>query len=433
MDSRERKARELAAALLAAEWTMPALLDAAADLFGRSSWRSQRALIRDLLARLTQPYPPSPGWLAHFFLQSSRFDRIVAGGVAGIALVAEPPRFVPAPAFLDLPIPALTAPGELAEWLGVSIGQLDWYADTRRQHVHADRPALRNYWYAFLPKGSGPPRLVESPKPVLKRIQRQILREILDKVPVHESAHGFVAGRSCIGAAQAHAGEEVVISLDLRDFFLATPIARIHALFRALGYPWIVARLLTGLCTTCTPRRIFNGTDPRATLFAVPHLPQGTPTSPALANLVAFTLDRRLAGLARRVGANYTRYADDLIFSGDEALARTGGTLIAAVGTIARDEGFAVHPEKTRIMPRSQRQRVLGVVVNVHCNLDRPAYDRLKAILHNSVTHGPAGQNRDGIADFRAHLGGRVAWVESLNRPRGLKLRELFERIDWSR
>ena len=138
--------------------------------------------------------------------------------------------------------------------------------------------------------------------------------------------------------------------------------------------------------------------------LATPHLPQGAPTSPALANLAAFALDRRLTGLAAAVGARYTRYADDLVLSSDRYL-RTPQAMIAE---IAADEGFRVNAAKTRVMGRGTRQTVTGVVVNAHPNVPRAEYDRLKAILHRAPLDGPAGLDP-------SHLLGRIAWVESLN------------------
>jgi hypothetical protein len=159
-------------------------------------------------------------------------------------------------------------------------------------------------------------------------------------------------------------------------------------------------------------------------------LPQGAPTSPAVANLCALGLDRRLAGAA--AGAEYSRYADDLAFSGDAAFARrtTGFATLAAA--IALDEGFEVNFRKTRVMRRASRQRVCGLVVNERPNFARRDYDRLKAMLTNCRRHGAGGQNRDGHTDFRANLQGRVAWVEAVSPARGAKLRALFGAIDWS-
>jgi RNA-directed DNA polymerase len=335
-------------------------------------------------------------------------------------------------------MPPLATPGELAAWLDLSIEQLDWLADQRRGHRRSISTRLQHYHYAFVPKASGPPRLIEAPKPRLKAIQRRILDEILGKVPVHPAAHGFVAGRSAVTNAHLHAGEAFVLCLDLKAFFPTLRMARIHGIFRTLGYPWAVARLLTGLCSTETPMALFARLPaasrpdwPLQALYCSRHLPQGAPTSPCLANLAAWQLDRRLAGLARRIGVRYTRYADDLSFSGDHKIAARLPSLQRGVEQIVSDEGFALNPAKTRIMRAGQRQQVTGIVVNEHCNLARDEFDRLKAILHNCVVHGPAGQNRADHPDFRRHLDGRVAWVEQLNPQRGTKLRTLYDRIEW--
>jgi hypothetical protein len=329
--------------------------------------------------------------------------------------------------------------GELADWLGESSDQLDWMADERRGHRRANRSPLQHYHYAFIGKRDGKLRLVEAPKPRLKAIQRRILNGILSAVPTHPCAHGFVPGRSCLSGAQVHAGEAMVATFDLAQFFPSISLSRIHGLFRSLGYPWAVSRRLAGLCSTVTPASIFlrlPAADRPApevqALHRVPHLPQGAPTSPALANLLSFKLDRRLHGLARAAGANYTRYADDLAFSGGEDFAQGLARFRAAVEIIAREEGFALNIQKTRIMPCYERQRVTGIVVNDHCNTGRAEFDALKATLHNCIRTGPAAQNRSQLSGFRGHLDGRVSWVEQVNPPRGAKLRRLFDQIDWS-
>jgi hypothetical protein len=166
--------------------------------------------------------------------------------------------------------------------------------------------------------------------------------------------------------------------------------------------------------------------------LGIPHLPQGAPTSPALANLCALHLDMRLDELARSLDAHYTRYADDLALSGGEALRRRIGNVSALVGEIAIEEGFAVNHRKTRSMHRSHRQLLTGVIVNEKPNVRRDEFDRLKAILTNCVRHGAGSQNREGRADFHAHLAGRIAHVASLNWARGKKLQEIFRQIDWS-
>jgi hypothetical protein len=201
--------------------------------------------------------------------------------------------------------------------------------------------------------------------------------------------------------------------------------------------------VLTGLCTNAVPIDAWDAVprpaQPAAIAahhrlgrrLATPHLPQGAPTSPALANLCAHRLDRRLTGLAAAFGARYSRYADDLVLSGDARLHRRAPVLRAAVAAVAREEGFHVNLAKTNLMTRAGRQRVAGIVVNEHPNLARPEYDRLKAILHDAERHGPEAANRAGHPAFREHLQGRIAWLESLHPARGARLRERFGRIAW--
>lgn len=165
--------------------------------------------------------------------------------------------------------------------------------------------------------------------------------------------------------------------------------------------------------------------------LAFPHLAQGSPTSPALANLAAHGLDRRLTGLAGRFGATYTRYADDLTVSGDRALLRHAGRIVALVGDIATDEGFRLNDGKTRVRSRAQRQLVTGLVVNDRPNVTRADYDRLRAVLHDAARHGPATANRARHPDFRAHLLGRIAWAGAGNPTRAEKLRAAFAAISW--
>jgi RNA-directed DNA polymerase len=154
-------------------------------------------------------------------------------------------------------------------------------------------------------------------------------------------------------------------------------------------------------------------------------------TSPALANLAAHRLDVRLAGLGRAAQASYTRYADDLVFSGDEPFAQSIGRFPAHAAAIALEEGFAVQHRKTRVMRQGVRQRAAGVVINQKINIARDDYDQLKAILFNCARHGPGEQNRAGVADFRAHLAGRIAYVARVNPDRGARLIRVFERIVW--
>src|SRR5262249_3951661 len=132
-------------------------------------------------------------------------------------------------------------------------------------------------------------------------------------------------------------------------------------------------------------------------------------------------------------GANYTRYADDLTFSGDEKFRRSLAVFIPLVEAIIRSERFRINKAKRRVIRDSRLQQVTGVVVNRHLNVRRRDYDRLKATLVNCIRRGPSTQNHDRHADFAAHLRGAIAHVTHLNPARGPKLLALFSRIDWNR
>ncbi len=333
---------------------------------------------------------------------------------------------------------------DLADWLRLDLEHLLWFADVRDgNNARHAAPALSHYHLRLLRKSGTTPgfRVLEAPKARLKAIQRQILHELLEHVPLHDAVHGFRRDRSIRTFAAPHAGKEAVLRLDLRDFFPSISGPRIQSLFRTLGYPEAVADLLGGLCTTTVPKRLWRPLTPElhieeaqvlSELYARPHLPQGAPTSPALANLCAFRLDRRLAGLAHAAGAAYTRYADDLAFSGDPAFARRAERFAAHVAAIVLEEGFAVNHLKTRLMRASVRQHVAGLTVNTAVNVKRSDLKQLEAVLTNCVRHGPAAQNRAGHLDFRRYLEGRVAFVAMVHRGKAEPLRELLQRIIWT-
>jgi hypothetical protein len=438
MAGRKQVAKHLAEAFLAGVWTPGAMLRRAENALGRGLRKPLREVIDGVLDGNVTPYPRR---LVDLILGSPAFEQAslpARQGAHTVRPTLRSPRFAPVLPGPHAPLPKLVTPRDLAAWLDVSLPHLEWFSDGKRQHGHAFDPSLQHYAYVWRPKKSGAARLIEAPKRRLKAIQRQILDEILNHIPAHERAHGFVRGRSCLSAARAHAGESIVATVDLKDYFLNTPLNRVQGVFRCAGYPWPVARILTGLCATSTPDAVFDDlpVSRRADWaardrFQAPHLPQGAPTSPALANLCSWRLDSRISGLARRLDANYTRYADDLTFSGDRDFAQRIRRFLASVEAVVRDEGYALNGGKTRIMRRSGCQRVTGLVVNEHVNLPRADFDTLKATLFNCVRHGPESQNRIGHADFRAHLNGRVTWAENVNPGRGFRLRQMYERIEW--
>ena len=366
----------------------------------------------------------------------------------------------PEPWLAALALPPLASLGELARFLNLDLGQLEWLADKWRPSAvaaHAWRNApyglfhptgstdgahriettpLQHYHYQWLEKRSGGWRLIEIPKQRLRHVQHTILRKIIDLVPPHPAAHGFRRAHSCRTHAALHSGQRVVVRMDLKDFFPSIAASRIHALFAKLGYSASVAGALSRLCVNRAPAAAFC--DKRNIAWAErqrlrgAHLPQGSPCSPALANLCAFRLDVRLQELATAMDARYSRYADDLVFSGGRELDRSLDRFHVLVAAIALEEGFNVNTRKTRLMRQGVRQQVTGVVVNARPNIPRHEFDALKATLTNCLRHGPLSQNRDGHRDFRSYLTGKVAWVAQLNPAKARRLQVLLAAIGWS-
>lgn len=315
-------------------------------------------------------------------------------------------------------LPALSTPAELAAALGISIPRLRWLA------FHAETAARVHYVQFTVPKKSGGARTLSAPHRTLARAQKWILGEVVARLPVEPVAHGFVAGRSIVSNAAPHAGRAIVVNMDLEGFFPSIGFPRVRAVFRGAGYSPAVATVLALLCTEC-PRRtvVYDGTTyhvatgPRG-------LPQGACTSPGLSNQVARRLDRRFAGLARKLGLTYTRYADDLTFSGDAELEGRVGYLMARVRHIASEEGFAVNESKSRVLRRKTAQLVTGLVVNDRPGVRRDEVRRLRAILHRARTEGLAAQNRRGHPDFLAWLRGKIGFVAMARPEVGARLQQ---------
>ena len=300
---------------------------------------------------------------------------------------------------------------DLARELGVTVGKLHWltWPNTGRRDDH--------YVRREAPKRSGGKRLLCVPKPRTRQAQDWIVQRILNNIPINACAHGFIKGRSIVTNAREHVGKSIVLNVDLQDFFPNISIATVVGLFEWMGYPKDVAWHLAMLCTCPYGRR-------RA-------LPQGSPTSPAISNLICWKLDRRLTGLAKRFKARYTRYADDLTFSGDANFALSLGNFLPLLKGICEDEGFRINPRKTRFMRRCARQTVTGLVVNDKPNITRKELRTLRAILHNCKAKGVSSQNPDNDPLFRERLLGKISLVRMVNPQQASKLMADFDQVYW--
>ncbi|HZO13404.1 MAG TPA: reverse transcriptase family protein [Polyangiaceae bacterium] len=267
--------------------------------------------------------------------------------------------------------------GELARRLGVSAEEL-----------RAFEPEYRS---ATIPKRGGPyrspgARTLRVPSRETKALQRRILERLLRKLRVHAAATGFERGRSIVDNALPHAQKCVVIKLDLVDFFQSTSAARVHSYFRRIGWSAEAATLLTRLCT--------DGGG----------LPQGAPTSPALANRVNFGFDVCLERMAKFRKGVYTRYADDITFSFPKDYPKRMRGIVQVVCRVARRHGYRVHKRtKLAIRRRHQQQLVTGLVVNDGVRLPRKMRRWLRAVEHRLATNGTCTLQETQLEGWRAY------------------------------
>lgn len=314
-------------------------------------------------------------------------------------------------------LPTLDTPEQLAEALGLSVSELRGFC------YHRDAARFVHYKRFTIPKRDGSPRPIWAPMPRLKEAQRWVHLNVVERLPVHGAAHGFLAGRSTLSNASAHTDAKVVLKMDLKDFFPTVTWRRVKGVFRKAGYREQVATLLALLCTEPPREEVVHEGKTYYVSLGPRCLPQGAPTSPGLTNALCLRLDQRVSGMAAKAGWRYTRYADDLTFSlprshqGKPGL----GRLMGLVKRIVAEEGFQVHPDKTRVHRAGGSQRVTGLVVNGDAppRVPRELRRKLRAALHNRK-HGKP--RPDGETD--AQLLGYAAYVYMTDPTLGARMLE---------
>lgn len=429
----------VARAMLAGPQQLVGLTARVQHATGRNAaWTSALGLVGMQVAASAWPHL-APAALAELLLAepgfSSTFATSAPPELRGYILRTGTQR--PTPLGLHgLDLPQWDTVGDLARWLGIDTDVLDWLggnAALRRKAALADQ----HYRWQWRAKPRGGVRLFEVPRWALKTVQRRLNEGLLSRVPPHEAACGFSRGRGVLDHARLHAGQSVLLHFDLRDFFGSVRASRIHALFATLGYSPELSRMLTALTTSRVPEPVLQRLrDDRlidfqhAQRLRDAHLPQGAPTSPALANLCAFGLDLRLEGLGHALGARYSRYADDLVLSAPRSLRARARATEVRVGAIALEEAFALQHRKTRTSSAAGAMTVCGLVVNAQPNLPRREFDLLKAQLHRCQRDGLAATAQAQATTpeaLRAQLVGRVAWASQVNPTKALRLQRLLD------
>lgn len=264
-----------------------------------------------------------------------------------------------------------------------------------------------------IPKKSGGTRVIEAPTDKLKNIQLWIKEEILDKFPPSEYAKGFRKNISICDNAMPHVGKPLVMNMDLKDFFPSIKYGEVYKIFKYIGYTDGVSKLLTKLCTNS--RNV---------------LPQGSPASPALSNLISLKLDKRLSSLAKCIGAQYTRYADDITFSGNVTIKKYE----KLIRKIIFEEGYDVNEDKFRLQYSHQRQEVTGLVVNSKISVSKNLIVELENAIYYCKKYGVVNHmihSRIEKGFYKEHLYGIAYFINMIDKEKGQKYLSELDEIDW--
>ncbi len=311
----------------------------------------------------------------------------------------------------------------LAAAMEIDLGQLRFLAYNRKVSK------VSHYKRFYMAKKTGGKRLISAPMPHLKSAQYWILENILNKVSLHEGAHGFRQGHSIVTNAQQHVGQDVVINFDFKDFFPTITFKRVKGCFVNLGYSEQIASVFAALCTEPDVDEIEMDGHTYYVAKGPRHLPQGAPTSPALTNIICYKLDARMTGMCKALGFNYSRYADDMSFSTSGEAVKDIGRLIWSVHQTAESEGFHIHPDKTRVMRKNQQQEVTGIVVNEQLGIDRKELKKFRALLHQIRQTGMAGKSWGAGKDLAASIWGYANFVAMVKPEKGAKLVEEVKQL----
>ncbi|AGF79254.1 Retron-type reverse transcriptase [Desulfocapsa sulfexigens DSM 10523] len=239
-------------------------------------------------------------------------------------------------------------------------------------------------------------RTICEPLPSLKEIQRWILDNILSQVTISKFAKAYVVGFSIKDNARFHLRQKQVLRIDVKDFFPSIKGQNVFHIFKNIGYSAEVSAMLTGLTTlkNC--------------------LPQGAPTSPTLSNIFMNRCDARIAGycLARKI--RYTRYSDDLTFSGEFDV----GKLISFINMVFKDSGLLLNKTKTKQMFKHQRQFTTGLVVNERINVCREKRRKLRQEIFYIKKYGLDGhliRTEEKRTNYIMHLLGLSNFITHIN------------------
>lgn len=263
--------------------------------------------------------------------------------------------------------------------------------------------AFHRYRQFKIKKKSGGFRQITAPHNQSFMMLLQCVNEILKAIYTpSDYAMGFTERRSVVTNAAVHKGQNYVFNLDLKDFFPSVEQARVWKRIQLapFNFPVAIANLVAGLCSMRETRKDING---KITFAYI--LPQGAPTSPIITNMICDNLDRRLAGLAKRFGLHYTRYADDITFSSMHYVYAENGEFRKELTRIICSQGFTINDKKTRLQKLGCRQEVTGIIVSDKLNVAKKYVREIRSLLYIWEKYGYTDAISRFLPKYKAEKG----------------------------
>lgn len=325
-------------------------------------------------------------------------------------------------------LPVFNTIEDLSKAMNLSVGKIRFLAFDRKTSE------TDHYIHFKLAKKTGGFRKISAPKPELKAAQIWILENILNKVETHEAAHGFLTGKNIVSNAQIHVGAKTIINFDLENFFPSITYKRVKGVFASLGFSEAVATVFALICTAPETEEIEIDDKTYFVGLGERHLPQGSPASPAISNIIARRLDKSLTKIAETLNFKYTRYADDLTFSTENADAEIS-KLMSQIRFVSDKQGFKINENKTRVLRSGRQQEVTGIVVNDKISIDRKTLRKFRAVLHQAENKGLENLRWGNSPDVVASLKGYANFVFMVDKEKGYafqqQVRRIIEKYDW--
>lgn len=263
------------------------------------------------------------------------------------------------------------------------MGYADRFHPFTKKHINYycnPKNSFHRYKQFKIKKRTGGFRQITAPKNRSFMLILKYINEIFKSIYTPSVyAMGFAEGRSVVTNANVHKGQNYVFNIDLKDFFSSIEQPRVwkRLQLKPFNFPLPVANVIAGLCSMKEVRELEDGT--KQEIFV---LPQGAPTSPILTNMICDKLDHRLAGLAKRFGLHYTRYADDITFSSMHNVYQPKSEFMKELQRIILDQGFHINNKKTRLQKLGSRQEVTGIIVSNKLNVTQKFIRDIRNILY---------------------------------------------------